>query len=168
MCKVQKRGKGGKRVKGKHVKGEPCKGGKRVKGEMGMGDTLKCPHAKHARVALVGRASEVLECARAFKRPRIQFKRPRMRARLNDDVFMRARLNDDVFRISIDYILELLARFARSPTITNTGQVLLHTCQVITPDNNIATVFNYGIKQLCHGNIGVMEYHRPALPSYIP
>ncbi len=38
-----------------------------------------------------------------------------MRARLNDDVFMRARLNDDVFRISIDYILELLARFARSP-----------------------------------------------------
>ncbi len=87
MCKVQKRGKGGKRVKGKHVKGEPCKGetckvGKRVKGEMGMGDTLKCPHAKHARVALVGRASEVLECARAFKRPRIQFKRPRMRARV--------------------------------------------------------------------------------------
>ncbi len=80
-----------------------------------MGDTLKCPHAKHARVALVGRASEVLECARAFKRRRIQFKRPRMRARLNDDVFMRARLNDDVFRISIDYILELLARFARSP-----------------------------------------------------
>ncbi len=122
MCKVQKRGKGGKRVKGKHVKGEPCKGetckgGKRVKGEMGMGDTLKCPHAKHARVALVGRASEVLECARAFKRRRIQFKRPRMRARLNDDVFMRARLNDDVFRISIDYILELLARFARSPII---------------------------------------------------
>ncbi len=95
MCKVQKRGKGGKRVKEKHVKGEPCKGetckgGKRVKGEMGMEDTLKCPHAKHARVALVGRASEVLECARAFKRPRIQFKRPRMRARLNDDVCGRA------------------------------------------------------------------------------
>ncbi len=86
MCKVQKRGKGGKRVKGKHVKGEPCKGetckvGKRVKGEMGMGDTLKCPHAKHARVALVGRASEVLECARAFKRRRIHaraFKRRRI------------------------------------------------------------------------------------------
>ncbi len=35
---------------------------------------------------------EVLECARAFKGRR------------------------DVFRISIDYILELLARFARSPT----------------------------------------------------
>ncbi len=50
---------------------------------------------ENARVALVGRASEVLECARAFKRPRIQ--------------------NDHVFRISIDYILELLARFARSP-----------------------------------------------------
>ncbi len=87
MCKVQKRGKGGKCEKGKHVKGEPCKGeackgGKRVKGEMGMVDTLKCPHAKHARVALVGRASEVLECTRAFKRPRIQFKRPRMRARV--------------------------------------------------------------------------------------
>ncbi len=41
------------------------------------------------------RASEVLECARAFKRT--------------------TRLKDDVFRISIDYILELLARFARSP-----------------------------------------------------
>ncbi len=27
---------------------------------------------ENARVALVGRASEVLECARAFKRPRIQ------------------------------------------------------------------------------------------------
>ncbi len=37
---------------------------------------------ENARVALVGRASEVLECARAFKRPRIQFKRPRMRARV--------------------------------------------------------------------------------------
>ncbi len=33
---------------------------------------------ENARVALVGRASEVLECARAFKRPRIQFKRPRI------------------------------------------------------------------------------------------
>ncbi len=32
---------------------------------------------ENARVALVGRASEVLECARAFKRPRIQ----------NDNVF---------------------------------------------------------------------------------
>ncbi len=39
-----------------------------------------------------------------------------MRERLNDDVYVRERLNDDVFRISIDYILELLARFARSPT----------------------------------------------------
>ncbi len=48
---------------------------------------------ENARVALVGRVSEVLECARAFKRRRI------------------------AFRISIDYILELLARFARSPII---------------------------------------------------
>ncbi len=41
---------------------------------------------------------EVLECARAFKGRRGAFKGRR-----------------DVFRISIDYILELLARFARSP-----------------------------------------------------
>ncbi len=33
---------------------------------------------ENARVALVGRASEVLECGSAFKRPRIQFKRPRV------------------------------------------------------------------------------------------
>ncbi len=50
-----------------------------------------------------------------------------MRARLNDDVRIQndhvrihndhVRIqNDHVFRISIDYILELLARFARSPT----------------------------------------------------
>ncbi len=32
---------------------------------------------------------------------------------------------------------------AHALTILNTGQVLLHTCQVITPDNNIATVFKY-------------------------
>ncbi len=31
---------------------------------------------------------------------------------------------------------------AHALTSLNTGQVLLHTCQVITPDNNIATVFN--------------------------
>ncbi len=41
-----------------------------------------------------------------------------VRERLNDDVYVRERLNDDVFRISIDYILELLARFARSPITT--------------------------------------------------
>ncbi len=61
-----------------------------------------CNLLENARVALVGRASEVLERARAFKRRRIQ----------NDDVRIQ---NDDVFRISIDYILELLARYARSP-----------------------------------------------------
>ncbi len=48
---------------------------------------------------------EALECARAFKRRRIQ----------NDHV----RIQNDrhVFRISIDYILELLAHFACSPII---------------------------------------------------
>ncbi len=58
----------------------------------------------------------------AFKRPRIQFERPRMRARLNDHVCARAFIYDDVFRISIDYILELLARFARSPITTIIGK----------------------------------------------
>ncbi len=44
-----------------------------------------------------------------------------MRARLNDHVCARAFIYDDVFRISIDYILELLARFARSPIIATKG-----------------------------------------------
>ncbi len=38
---------------------------------------------------------------------------------------MRARLNDDVFRISIDYILELLARFARSPISGEKSDIVL-------------------------------------------
>ncbi len=46
-----------------------------------------------------------------------------VRERLNDDVYVRERLNDDVFRISIDYILELLARFARSPISLTKGTV---------------------------------------------
>ncbi len=50
------------------------------------------------RISIDYHTSEVLECARAFKRRRIRIQ------------------NDHVFRISIDYILELLARFARSPT----------------------------------------------------
>ncbi len=33
---------------------------------------------ENACVVLVGRASEVLECARAFKRPRIQFKKKKI------------------------------------------------------------------------------------------
>ncbi len=48
-----------------------------------------------------------------------------MRERLNDDVYMRERLNDDAFRISIDYILELLARFARSPIIVAVAITLI-------------------------------------------
>ncbi len=34
--------------------------------------TFQCKILENARVALVGRASEVLECARAFKRPRMR------------------------------------------------------------------------------------------------
>ncbi len=56
-----------------------------------MGDTLKCPHAKHARVALVGRASQRSSGMSArLNDQRIQFKRRRICAR----AFKRRRIQD--------------------------------------------------------------------------
>ncbi len=59
--------------------------------------------------------------ALAFKRPRIQDAQMETTYRvLTREVLECARVfkgRRDVFRISIDYILELLARFARSPII---------------------------------------------------
>ncbi len=65
-----------------------------------------------------------------------------MRARLNDNVCARAFIYDDVFRISIDYILELLARFARSPTNKQTSPIFF----IFTPVSvSLATL----ARQLC-------------------